>query len=102
MIEIIKKINNSRQKTECAEMHQYKLLWISVFEQAIKDMTNRNSLIKRQAWNYVLNKKNHDIGSFIWICELLQINADKFREKLMKIKSVQTRRFRIKQQGAAL
>ncbi len=94
MLKEISKINDSRQKTECAEMHQYKLLWSSVLKQAIEDLTNRNSLIKRQAWQYVLNKRTHEIGSFIWICDLLHINADKVREKLkikIVIKSIQRR-----------
>ena len=69
---------------EHEHLRSIKKLWLGLLRQAIKDLKNRNSLVKRKAENYISNKNNYGIGSFIWICDFLQINPANARRKINK------------------
>jgi hypothetical protein len=57
---------------------KYRNLWAAVLKQAIKDtkQSTNNSLSSPGLWFY---SHNHGVGSFLWICGILNIDPDSVR-----------------------
>ena len=56
----------------------YKRLWSAVLNQAIKDAQENHSIYAEDARAWFCSK-NQAIGSFIWICMILDLHPDTFR-----------------------
>jgi len=54
-------------------------LWSSVIVQAIKDMDSRILCDIRVAKNWMYTDNRIGIGSFDWICQMLDLDADRIR-----------------------
>lgn len=54
-------------------------LWSSVIVQAIKDMDSRLLGDCRVAKNWLYSDSRIDTGSFTWICQMLDLDADRIR-----------------------
>ena len=55
-----------------------KRLWSAVLNQAIKDAQENHSIYAEDARAWFCSK-NQAIGSFIWICMILDLDPDTFR-----------------------
>lgn len=64
-------------------MNEYKNLWKAVLSQAVKDISSKNVRINRAA-KYWFTRKNDNCGTFIWICLVLNYDANTLRKKLLK------------------
>lgn len=56
-------------------------LWVAVLEQAVEDL--RRHCPKAKAW---FRATSEEPGSYLWICEVLGIRAERFRALAMKPK----------------
>lgn len=54
-------------------------LWSSVIVQAIKDMDSRLLGDCRVAKNWMYSEVGHTPGTFDWICQMLDLDADRIR-----------------------
>jgi hypothetical protein len=57
-------------------------LWTAVLEQAIIDLTNANKRYFTQLW---FTSDNHAPGSFLWICDNLDLDPSWFRRRLFAL-----------------
>jgi hypothetical protein len=62
---------------DCMEI-EYKKLWAAVLKQAIKDAKQdlKSTLTSPGLWFY---SNNDEVGSFLWICRVLNIDPDLIR-----------------------
>jgi len=57
---------------------KYKNLWSAVLKQAIKD-ANQNTKYPFNNPRLWFQSKNHTVGSFLWICNILNIDPESIR-----------------------
>ena len=71
-----------------SNIEPFKNLWAAVIERAFGDLRLENSPVENEeryyysAVRWFNDTENHEIGSFLWICELLEIDPGKIREKI--------------------
>jgi len=63
------------QITEC----QCRALWAKVLLQAKEDLLKNN---RQEIQNWLINNKI-EVGSFLWICQILNLNATKIKQKML-------------------
>ena len=67
-------------------MNKYRALWAAVLVRAIDDLdldqSKKDVRIYESAVRWFNNARNTDIGSFIWVCEILGHDPDKTRDKI--------------------
>ena len=77
-------------------------LWAAVLIQAIDDLHERRSLpVIRRSAKCWFESKNHDAGSFLWICEFLGLAASSVRAKYLREPTRQQRQPRRREQANA-
>jgi hypothetical protein len=59
-------------------------LWAAVLQLAADDLTSANARLRRLAGVWFASTK-HGPGSFLWICDHLEINASLVRRRLFEI-----------------
>ena len=59
-----------------------KKLWASVLGRAVIDLRRKKHRQSARFWFY--NDKNQGAGSFLWVCDVLEIDPGKTREKVFK------------------
>jgi hypothetical protein len=60
-------------------------LWAAVLTQAIDDLDGMRLLpVIRRSAKCWFQSKNHDPGSFLWICEFLGLAASSVRDKYLR------------------
>lgn len=57
-------------------------VWLAVLWQALVDVTYPKPTTPQQSAARWFASDLHQIGSFEWICDALQLNSDKFRDDL--------------------
>ena len=66
---------------------KYKRLWFKVLKQAIFDIQfhhpRRDRYIKDEVTAWFKNDENKNIKSFLWICELLELDPEYIREQIL-------------------
>jgi len=60
----------------------YYRLWFAVLERALQDLCERNPSIRRDAELWFKSDRR-GVGSFLWVCELLDFNPQWLRKRLM-------------------
>ncbi len=80
------------------DINVFKRLWVHVIIQAKTDLygkkitsTNTSDISRKQnrelnriqAFNWFKNKVNKEIGSFIWICDILNYDSSKLCKKII-------------------
>lgn len=75
-----------------------KKLWFAVLFQAISDLVparaseNKDSVgVQDQAYKW-FHSKRKNVGSFIWICDIFDLDADRMRTACMKRNAIHTAR----------
>ena len=75
-------------------LHPYRKLWAAVLLQAIKDLTagtinsdivNNHRRRIAGSTQYWLKADSDGVGSFIYICNVMGMDADKTRSKIMEL-----------------
>ncbi len=52
-----------------------KKLWTAVLDQAIKDALGENLFLRQGAREW-FRSEDREVGSFLWVCSILDINPD--------------------------
>ena len=73
------------EETEILEETNEKCLWAGVLERAIYDLKSRNHIHRSSAKNW-FRSKNHHVGTFLWVCSVLDLDPDWTREKAYNLK----------------
>ena len=60
-----------------------KTMWAGVVEQAIHDLGNSSALIRDSAIDWFKNRTRDGVGSFVWICFILNLDPDKTTLKVL-------------------
>jgi len=74
-------------------MNKYKSLWASVLGRAIDDLNKKltprmsdskksETLKFKQSAKYWFSRKESNVGSFVWICDILEIDPEKTKSKI--------------------
>ena len=56
----------------------YKRLWFAVLEQALTDAKGKHYSYREEAREWFLSEK-YETASFLWICDVLDLDPDSFR-----------------------
>jgi hypothetical protein len=59
---------------------QCRKLWSAVMEQAIEDLSGDNPRIQQAAVDWFSNRQNDGVGSFVWVCQAIDLDPDSVRE----------------------
>ena len=57
----------------------YRNLWAAVLEQAVKDVLQCTASLDRERTLSWFESKRKDVGSFLWICNVLDLNPETIR-----------------------
>ena len=55
---------------------KYTDLWTEVLIRAMEDLKSQNYVVRSKARGWFNNTHRRDIGSFLWICEIIDIDSD--------------------------
>ncbi len=90
------KIQAAAEYPEDIETMFYRNLWVGTMAQAIKDLTDDDAVIRGSAKYWLTRKEafeyphgvrrpiEHDIGSFVGICELFCWDPEKTRKRILE------------------
>jgi hypothetical protein len=60
-----------------------KALWLSVLIQALKDLFIEKYAGPARGWIWC---KDIRVGSFLWVCQILDLNPEKLRNRVAKLR----------------
>lgn len=66
-------------------------MWAAILAMAIADLASSSSFKKSAAINWILDNEKHEVGSFLWICEELNIDPKFFIEMAKEGRGVKLR-----------
>ena len=68
------------EEAEILEETNERVLWAAVMERAVYDLKSKDKLQRGSASEWFQNRRRTDVGSFIWVCEVLDIDPDRYRK----------------------
>jgi len=76
-------MNNNEEEREKGSLSERKM-WGAIMEEAIKSLSSRSPRIRADAIAWFKNRTNDGLGSFIFICSVLDFDPDKISNKVLE------------------
>ena len=83
--------DSCKTEREIVVNDKYTALWASVLEQAVKDLFSndrKSSLDKLKAKRWFKSKEHDLIGSFEWICGVIEFDVAKTRSRILAMRAI--------------
>ena len=76
-------MNNNEEAPEKGLLPE-RNLWGAVMEEAIKSLSSGSLRIRADAITWFRNRSNDGVGSFLWVCSILDLDPDNISNKLLE------------------